>query len=428
MLNFITQKMCSMYANFLIFIVFFVLICNFSSSFAQTQTRGYTISSGCSLSINGKGQQLYSYIVDNKMQNLSGRQTTKDIYVDFDLGLVDFGDKQDSLNPALREILTGFDTQYDECIEKPDVSETQTMDAPKETNFWTPFIYIPLRIAKNWDFRYRYTNQTRYLSSPDYFVNPYFQAFGGEPLGIPLSYGIGLGLTIGFGTQYSGPLETDYIKGGLHFTWLEVAVTGRIKEFVQKYSANTNRTEDLRSSWLGNWNNLFAPHLGIEFAAELPWVRVSYFSTIDTLQDVTDNPIIVKNEVTGEPMKNNVVRGEYFNFELRTPNIIFYNSTRAKFYFAKQFGEYHLGYAGREMKIDNFIFDLRIDATFPGKREFQLLTELYWDSPWIGFANKAFGIGPSLRLGKTPSNNFGIITAFINARVKIGDFFDKNIF
>lgn len=127
-------------------------------------------------------------------------------------------------------------------------------------------------------------------------------------------------------------------------------------------------------------------------------------------------------------MKNNIVRGEYFGFEVRTPNIIVFNSTRAKFYFAKKFGEYHLGYSGREMKIENFIFDFRINATFPGKRDFQLLTELYFDSQWAGFANKAVGIGPSIRFGKTPSDNFGVITAFLNMRIKIGDFFDPELY
>ena len=299
---------------------------------------------------------------------------------------------------------------------------------PKETKIWAPFTYIPERIAANWNIRTTFDNQYRNLSSMDYYVNPYIQAFGGDPLGIPIAYGSGVGLTIGMGTPYSGPMETDYIKGGLHFTMLEVSVTSRVKEFVLKYASNSNDTVETPNTWLGNWNNIFTPHLGIEFAFDIPLLRISYFSTIDTLQDITDNPIIVYNEVTGEPMKNNVVRGEHFGFEIRTPNLIFYNSTRAKFYFAKQFGEYHLGYVGREMKIDDFIFDFRMDATFPGPRDFQLLTELYIDSPWPGFANKSFGIGPSLRLGSTPSNNFGVISAFINFRFKVGDFFDKNIY
>ncbi|MEO6696148.1 MAG: hypothetical protein ABIY50_09525 [Ignavibacteria bacterium] len=413
-------KLHSKFIKILILFCIYVAICN-SSSFAQND---FIIRSGCNIRLDIKGIQLYDYIKYNNLQNLRNDSiTTEQIGVSYSINKVDFGNNNRvDLNSTLGSIFAN----WTRCVPRTD--ENRTLDAPKKTKIWSPLTYIPERIAANWDIRTTWSNQTRYLSSMDYYVNPYFQAFGGDPMGIPFAYGAGVGMTVAFGTPYSGPMETDFIKGGLHFALFEVAVTGRAKEFVLKYANGTNRTEDFRSTWLGNWNNLFTPHLGIEFALEIPVFRLSYFSTIDTVQEVTDNPIIVRNEVTGEPMKNNVVRGEYFGFELRTPNLIFYNSTRAKFYFAKHFGEYHLGYAGREMKVDDFIFDLRIDAMFAGKREFQLLTELYLDSPWKGFANKAFGIGPSFRFGKTPSNNFGLIGAFINARIKIGDFFDKNIY
>lgn len=413
-------KIHSKFIKILILFSIYVAICN-SSSFAQND---FIIRSGCNIRLDSKGIQLYDYIKNNNLQNLRNDSiTTEQIGVSYSINKVDFGNNNRvDLNSTLGSIFAN----WTRCVPRTD--ESRTLDAPKKTKIWTPLTYIPERIAANWDIRTTWSNQTRYLSSLDYYVNPYFQAFGGDPVGIPFAYGAGIGMTVAFGTPYSGPMETDFIKGGLHFALFEVAVTGRVKEFVLKYAANSNRTEDFRSTWLGNWNNIFTPHLGMEFALEIPVFRLSYFATIDTLQEVTDNPIIVRNEVTGEPMKNNVVRGEYFGFELRTPNLIFYNSTRAKFYFAKQFGEYHLGYAGREMKIDDFIFDLRIDATFPAKRDFQVLTELYLDSPWKGFSNKAFGIGPSFRFGKTPSNNFGLISAFINARIKIGDFFDKNIY
>jgi len=405
--------------------LFFINIIFVSSIFAQND---FVIRSGCDIRENNdsKGNELYNYIRNNNLQNLrNDRITTQQIGVSYTLNSVDFGNNnQVELDQTLRNIFSNW--TLTKCVRVQEV--LPTTDAPVKTKIWTPLTYIPERIAANWDLRTTWSNQTRYLSSLDYYVNPYFQAFGGDPMGIPFAYGSGVGMTVGFGTPYTGPMETDFIKGGLHLALFEVAVTGRVKEFVLKYAANTNRTEDLRNSWLGNWNNIFTPHLGIEFAIEIPVVRLSYFGTLDTLQEVTDNPIIVRNEVTGEPMKNNVVRGEYFGFEIRTPNLIFYNSTRAKFYFARHFGEYHLGYVGREMKIDDFIFDLRVDATFPGKRDFQILTELYLDSPWKGFANKAFGFGPSVRFGKTPSNNFGLISAFINARIKIGDFFDKNLY
>ncbi|HMQ68621.1 MAG TPA: hypothetical protein PKC58_06505 [Ignavibacteria bacterium] len=422
-------KLLTTYKNlkiYNIFILAFIAFISFNSSgFAQSD---FKINPGCNLSLDPKGRELMDYInSNNNLQLLKDGTTTTEVisvYFNSDQRLVDFGSgQQRNLDATLINIFTGWT-----LCKSGEVSDVVTVPRPKETKIWAPFTYIPERIAANWNIRTTFDNQYLNLSSMDYYVNPYVQAFGGDPLGIPLAYGAGVGLTVGFGTPYSGPMETDFVSGGLHFAVFNVAVTSHVKEFVLKYSSGSNQQIESPNSWLGNWNNLFTPHLGIDFAMEIPVVRVSYFATIDTLDGINDPPIIVLNEVTGEPMKNNIVRGQHFGFEIRTPNLIFYNSTRAKFYFAKQFGEYHLGYVGREMKIDDFIFDFRMDATFPGPRDFQLLTELYIDSPWPGFANKSFGIGPSLRLGSTPSNNFGVISAFINARFKIGDFFDKNIY
>ena len=42
-----------------------------------------------------------------------------------------------------------------------------------------------------------------------------------------------------------------------------------------------------------------------------------------------------------------------------------------------------------------------------------------------GFALSSFAFGPSIRLSKTDKGKFGVITAFVNARFKLGDFFDE---
>jgi hypothetical protein len=42
-----------------------------------------------------------------------------------------------------------------------------------------------------------------------------------------------------------------------------------------------------------------------------------------------------------------------------------------------------------------------------------------------GFALNSFAIGPSLRLSKLDNNRFGLLTAFLNIRFKLGDFFDE---
>jgi len=421
----IKTNLISQFSKYICAMVFiFILIClNYSAGYAQNAD--FTIPRYTNLKQDNNGRELIRYIKERKLQALLGDSlNTEPINVFIIDKQVDFGK---GINIPLDQTLTNIFLNWK--LKKVDNTESEiASEKPKPTKIWTPLTYIPERIIKNWNIRTTWTNQTRNLSSLDYYVNPYFQAFGGDPLGIPFAYGSGVGMTVGFGTPYSGPMETDYISGGIHLALFNVSVTSHIKEFVLKYSSGTNQAIESPNSWLGNWNNLFTPHIGIDFAMEIPVIRISYFATLDTLDGINDPPVIVFNEVTGEPMKNNVVRGEYFNFEIRTPNLIFYNSTRAKFYFAKQFGEFHLGYTGREMKIDDFIFDFRMNATFSAKRDFQLLTELYFDNIWPGFADKAFGFGPSIRFGNTPSNNFGIISAFINARIKVGDFFDKNIY
>lgn len=296
-----------------------------------------------------------------------------------------------------------------------------------EGNILTPISLFFGSIGDNWDFRFENKKSNRSLTI-DSYVNPYFQAFGGDPLGIPFVYKSGVGMVAGFGTPYSGPMETDHIRGGFHVWAFEFVVTSRIKDFVSKYTSNRAPVET-GNAWIGNWNNLYTPHIGFEGSLDIAgFLRLSYFSTIDTLNGIYDPPVVVFNKVTGEPMKNNIVRGGHFGFEFRTPNWIFYRSNAAKMYVAYKFEEWHLGWIAREMKIKNFVFDFRMNATLPGKRDFQLITEMYFDAPLPGFANKAVGIGPSFRFGKTPSNNFGVITAFLNMRIKVGDFFDENLY
>ncbi len=414
---------CSYRVSLLILgIVISIIMISPGQAYSQTDFR---IKAGCDLCLNGK--ELLDYMKSDRELNgelqIDQCKLLNEIVVQVDVGLVSFGTKQRNLNQDLLRILNNVTSS---CKTIGGDEEAQTKTEVDKGNILTPITGATKSIWDDFSIRFANAEAKRYIFSPDYYVNPYFQAFGGDALGLPISYGPGIGITAAFGTPYSGVMETDFVKGGFHLLIFEFAVTSRIKEFVSKYSSNS-KLEDTRSTWIGNWNNLYTPHLGFEVTGELPFLSLSYFSTIDTLNE-TDPPVIVRNEVTGEPMRNNIARGEYFGFELRTPNLIVFNSTRAKFYFAKKFGEYHLGYVGREMKIENFIFDFRLNATFPGKRDFQLLAEMYFDSQWAGFANKALGFGPSIRFGNTPSNNFGVITAFLNMRIKIGDFFDPNLY
>lgn len=264
----------------------------------------------------------------------------------------------------------------------------------------------------------------RDILSTTAYISPYLQAFGGDPLGIPVKKSVGFSFQLG--TPYSGPMETDIVGTAFHILGASIGITTRIKEFVLKRSTVQPTPIDPTQN-LANYNNLFAPSIGMEFSYVIPFgnfFEISYFTTIDTGD--YDPPVKVVNTETKELMPNNVITGNYTNFEFRYPFRTF-GSTRAKLYFGQRFGEMHLGFLGREMRLAGSQFDIRMDATFgSSKRNFQLLFETMISNIGEGFALSSFAIGPSVRLGTTYDNKFGFLTILVNMRLKVGDFFEEN--
>ena len=262
----------------------------------------------------------------------------------------------------------------------------------------------------------------RDILSTTAYINPYLQAFGGDPLGIPIKKSVGFSFQ--FGTNYSGPMETDIVGTSFHILGISVGVRTRIEEFVLKTGSGMELATPTQN--MANYNNLFAPNIGMDFGYVIPlgnFFKISYYTTIDS--GAYNPPVIVLNSVTKKPMPNNVITGNYTNFEFRYPFRTF-GSTRAKLYFAREFGEYHLGFLGREMRLAGSQFDVRTDATFGSDiRNFQLLLETMISNIGEGFALSSFAIGPSVRLGTTYENKFGFLTLLINMRLKIGDFFEE---
>ncbi len=265
----------------------------------------------------------------------------------------------------------------------------------------------------------------RDILSTTAYINPYLQAFGGDPLGVPIKKSVGFSFQ--FGTNYSGPMETDMVGTAFHILGLSVGITTRIKEFVLKRGGGDTSLV-IPSHNLSNYNNLFAPTIGLEFSYVIPFgnfFELGFFSTIDS-GDV-DPPQRVLNTKTGALMPNNVIRGNYTNFEFRYPFRTF-GSTRSKLYFAQKFGEMHLGFLGREMRLAGSQFDVRMDATFASsKRNFQFLFETMISNLGEGFALSSFAIGPSFRLGTNNDDKFGFLTILLNMRFKIGDFFEERL-
>lgn len=266
----------------------------------------------------------------------------------------------------------------------------------------------------------------RDISSTMAYINPYFQIFGADPLGIPIKKSVGF--TFQLGTTYSGPMETDILGAGFNILGLQIAVTTKVNELALG-SVNENGDNYTTSPQnLAYYNNIFAPDLGLKFSYVLPFgnfFEIGYFTTLDTGSGVS--PAKVLNTATGELMPNNIIKGNYTNYELRFPFRSF-GSTKSKLYFAQLFGEKHFGFVGREMRIAGSTFDLRLDATFTSVRNFQILIEPVISNIGEGFAISSFAIGPSFRFGRKPDNNFGLMTVLVNMRLKIGDFFEERIY
>lgn len=266
----------------------------------------------------------------------------------------------------------------------------------------------------------------REIRSGTAYINPYFQLIGGEPVGIPLKSD--LGFSFGFGTKYGGPMEAEMVSAYFHILGVSLGVNTRITEMTQK-RGNYIATNDDISEFVAPYNNIFTPELGLEANYVIPFgnfFEVGYYTTVDT--GTASPPMRVRNLSSNDPnsfMGNLVVNGSYFNWEFRYPFRTF-GSTRAKVYVASYLGETHVGFSGREMKLANSVFDVRINAMVSSPtRNFQILFETLISDIAQGFANTAFAFGPSIRLGTKNDGNFGALTMLMNLRLKVGDIFTE---
>ncbi len=265
----------------------------------------------------------------------------------------------------------------------------------------------------------------RTIRSTTAYINPYFQLFGGEKLGIPLKRSIGF--TFGIGNKYSAPFESDLVSVGMNIIGVSVSYNTSIDNL------NTHAIDPAAGDnypWK-QYNNIYSPIRAIELSYVIP---LGNFLEVGVLSDVklagnmnnTNGPMYTfyENGDSTKPMPNNVLKGTYLNAEFRYPFRMF-GSTRSQVYIAYYANETHIGMMTRESRLAGAVFDFRVNATLKKIRNFQLLVEIMVSNIGEGFALNAFAFGPSIRLSKTQSGKFGVITAFINARFKLGDFFDE---
>ncbi len=245
------------------------------------------------------------------------------------------------------------------------------------------------------------------ISSTRYFVNPFLQIFGGERFGLPLKNDIGISL--GLGTPYSGPLETNFMEANFHILGFKAGAFTRIDGFVTIKDVN-------------NHNNLYVTG-GYQFSYVLPFgnfFEVGFQGPFSTPSDA-DYKSFQKYDTLGYHAK--IIDQEYLDWELRYP-VSLLGSTRGKFYVAEYLGEWHVGYTGRELSLAGSTFDFRFDAMPKSDvRQPQYVVDLLVQKVFESWAFSAFAIGPSAVFSRQDDGNFGIISIFVNFRLKVGTSF-----
>jgi hypothetical protein len=265
----------------------------------------------------------------------------------------------------------------------------------------------------------------RAIRSTTAYINPYFQLLGGERLGIPLKRS--MGFTFGMGTKYNAPFESDLVSAGFNLIGVGISYNTSIDNL------NTHDISAEFGDYLPwkQYNNLYYPVRAIELTYVLPlgnFLEVGVFSEIkpNGAPDDDHGPryIFYEKGDSSKPMPNNIIKGSYFNAEFRYPFRML-GSTRSQFYVAYYANEVNIGLFTRESRLAGAVFDFRTNVTLKKIRNFQLLLEIMVSNIGEGFALNSFAIGPAIRLSKTETGKFGVITAFVNARFKLGDFFDE---
>lgn len=248
------------------------------------------------------------------------------------------------------------------------------------------------------------------------YINPYIQIMGGERFGIPLKKDIGI--SIGFGTPYSGALETNFTEVNFHILGARVGVFLSVDAMIELKGSE-------------NHNNLFVSD-GIQMSYTIPFgnfFEVGYLSTSSDfsasfLRKYTTNTVnkgnIVYNPDSTIKYQPYMLQGGFINWEFRYPVKIM-GALRSKFYVAGFIDEIHAGFSGRELTLAGSVFDLRMDYMFNSPvRQNQFVMDISVQKIFDYWAYSSIAIGPSVILSKLKSGGLGFTSFFVNIRVKVG--------
>ncbi|MCW8804264.1 MAG: hypothetical protein OQK57_07700 [Ignavibacteriaceae bacterium] len=243
------------------------------------------------------------------------------------------------------------------------------------------------------------------------YINPFIQFMGGERFGFSLKKDIGF--SFGLGTPYSGALETNYYEINFHILGLKAGIISNDDTFIEhKFDNNHN-------------NIYFANTYHISYVVPFGnFFEFGYLETMDEFNETkikkyyTDN--LVFNQDGTIKYDPYLVQGKFYNWEFRYP-IKILESTRGKVYVAKFVNELHIGITGREMSLAGSVFDFRFDAMVSSKqRQPQYVLDLMVQKVFDYWAFSVIAVGPSIVLGTTNKDKFGVTSGFVNLRIKVG--------
>lgn len=254
------------------------------------------------------------------------------------------------------------------------------------------------------------------ISSTLGYINPFLQTFGGERFGWALKRDAGF--SIGIETEYSGPLETNYIEAGVH-----------ILGFYGGAYSSIDAITELRSS--NGHNNLYVTD-GFRIAYVIPFGNFFEIGFLTSTTDFTESQIdnylykgvnegnVIFNPDSSIRYQPYLFEGDGITWEFRYPVQIL-GSTRGKFYVASFMDETHVGFFGREMALAGSVFDFRFDALVSSPvREPQYVFDIIIQKIFDYWSFSSIALGPSAILGTLDDGSFGFTSIFFNLRFKIG--------
>ncbi len=254
------------------------------------------------------------------------------------------------------------------------------------------------------------------ISSTLGYINPFLVAMGGERFGIPIKADIGL--SFGFGTPYSGALETNFAEFDFHILGFKAGYYSSVDAFVEiKDGENQNNiffTEGYLLSYVIPFGNFF--EFGyLASTADFTETQILKYTT----QTVNKKNIVYNPDGTIK-YQPYLVDGSYFNWEFRYPVKVL-GSTRGRFYVAEFVDELHFGYEGRELALAGSVFDFTFDAMVNSPvRQPEYNCNILVQRIFDYWAFSTIAIGPSFILGTTNNGGFGFTSLFFNLRIKVG--------